>query len=220
MDFRLIIDIEVSNLKVAYMNKFISYLKLIIEAIIALCVLTYLIYGHTVASYMDTYSGREKTCHSIGFLLLHTEYCDTPYSLFLKKQGFVFKTEKWILVGYHKQMFGIIWMYASPSNGWRSVLPSNFYNSLMGPSDDFSPEFITKEAITQLTLYQIYVINFHKKDKYKLHEKIDAYYGKKLCKDTIPPPEGFSTKKLDFIVQPDLTPFNTDQKDTIDVKNE
>ncbi|MBR6437088.1 MAG: hypothetical protein IKS45_11315 [Thermoguttaceae bacterium] len=63
---------------------------------------------------------------------------------------------------------------------------------------------ITKDAIERLLAYNVYLLSYPKRGYYSLADQITRIpLEKSIDKDTIPPPDGYSEKLLDFVIFPD-----------------
>ena len=189
------------------MEKYKKTVVRVLQILLAIFAVAFCIFGYDVHYSFDIYSGKHRTNYYMGPVCFYSQIEETEYSLMLKEYGFSFrKAPQWKFISgrgftiyYGPIRYCTTNTYYTNSRDLASAIKMRI--ELSGEKD-CKP--ITKDAIERLLAYNVYLLSYPKRGYYSLADQITRIpLEKSIDKDTIPPPDGYSEKLLDFVIFPD-----------------
>ena len=189
------------------MEKYKKTAVLLLKILLAILAIAFCIFGYDDIYHYDIYSGKFRTRYYMGPVCFYSHIEETEYSLMLKEYGFSFrKAPHWKFAYGHgfTLYYGSV-RYCSSKAGWdesRLLVSEIRYRLERGAKNEYGS--ITKDAIEHLLAYNVYLLSHPKRGYYSLADEITRFpLEKTIDKDSIPPPDGYSEKLLDFVNFPD-----------------
>ncbi|MBQ3351688.1 MAG: hypothetical protein IJG38_14930 [Thermoguttaceae bacterium] len=189
------------------MEKYKKTIVLLLKILLAILAIAFCIFGYDVHCHYDIYSGKFRTRYCMGPVCFYSHIEETEYSLMLKEFGFSFrKAPQWkYAYGHGFTLYYGPARYCSSKAGWdesRLLVSEIRYRLERGEKKEYGS--ITKDAIERLLAYNVYLLSYPKRGYYSLGDEITRLpLEKTIDKDSIPPPDGYSEKLLDFVNFPD-----------------